>query len=202
MPGSDQERAAERINFLAGQNNWPLISDPLLRFVTPQLKSVLETWQAKRGARTMPARRDFSMSDLKLVLPNLALVSIVADAATERFRAKLIGSNIDKFMGCAMTGRFLDEAVPKRFADKWCALWRPALESRVPTRTVGRVEFGEQRFYVNETFHAPLADDGESPDVLMLVSYFHFINGNGEHGAGIAERLIAEIGDRAALSAH
>ncbi|MDZ4867829.1 MAG: hypothetical protein SGI91_10940, partial [Alphaproteobacteria bacterium] len=146
-----------------------------------------------------PARGDLTMSDLKMVLPNLAFLSIVRDGARTRFKAKLMGSDVDKFMGGAMTGRFLDEAVPKRFVDKWVALWTPALEARVPTRTVGRVEFADQRFYVSETFHAPLANDGETPDVLMLVSYFHFINDETERGKDLADRLMAEVGDRAAL---
>lgn len=93
----------------------------------------------------------------------------------------------------------LDEAVPKRSVDKWVALWTPALEACVPTRTVGRAEFAEQRFCVSETFHAPLADDSETPDVLMLVSYFHFINDEGERAKDLADRLMAEVGDRAAL---
>jgi len=199
MTSTEQERASEQINVLAGRNSWPLIGDPLLRFATPQLKSVHEVWEAKRGARTMPARGDLTMSDLKMVLPNLAFLSIVRDDARTRFKAKLMGSDVDKFMGGAMTGRFLDEVVPKRFVDKWVALWTPALEARVPTRTVGRVEFADQRFYVSETFHAPLADDGETPDVLMLVSYFHFINDEAERGKALANRLMAEVGDRAAL---
>ena len=99
-----------------------------------------------------------------------------------------------------MTGQFLDKAVPEQFVDKWVALSMPALEARVPTRTVGRVEFADQRFYVSETFHAPLAGQhGETPDVLMLVSYFHFINDEGERGKDLADRLMAEVGDRAAL---
>ena len=136
MTSTEQERASEQINLLAGRNSWPLIGDPLLRFATPQLKSVHEIWEAKRGARTMPARGDLTMSDLKMVLPNLAFLSIVRDGARTRFKAKLIGSDLDKFMGGAMTGRFLDEAVPKRFVDKWVACgrrrWRRAFR-RAPS---------------------------------------------------------------------
>lgn len=67
-------------------------------------------------------------------------------------------------------------------------------------RTVGRVEFAEQRFYVSETFMPPLADDGENPDVLMHVSCFHFINDECARGKGLADRLMAEIGQRAEMS--
>jgi hypothetical protein len=84
MTSTEQERASEQINLLASRNSWPLIGDPLLRFATPQLKSVHEIWEAKRGARTMPARVDLTMSDLKMVLPNLAFLSIVRDGARTR----------------------------------------------------------------------------------------------------------------------
>lgn len=33
----------------------------------------------------------------------------------------------------------------------------------------------------------------------MLASYFHFINNENERGKALADRLMAEVGDRAAL---
>jgi hypothetical protein len=139
------------------------------------------------------------MSDLKAALPNLAFVSVVRDGEETRFRAKLLGSELDKFMGRPMTGLFLDDALPKRFADKWIALLRPALEFRAPTRTVGRVEFDNRDFYVSETLRAPLAEDGETPDVMMQVSFFHLTKGEDSQANGIAAQLLTEVGDRALL---
>ena len=46
-----------------------------------------------------------------------------------------------------------------------------------------------------------MADDGETPDMLMLVSYFHFIDDGAERPKSIAARLMSEIGERAMIEA-
>lgn len=195
----DREHASDEINVLAGRRGWPLVSDPQLQFVTPQLKSAYAVWEAKREGRTMPARSRLSMTDLKTALPNLAFVGVVRAAKDVRLQARLVGSELDNFMGRPLTGLFLDEALPKRFADKWIALLRPALDFRVPTRTVGRVEFEGRGFYVSETLRAPLAEDGETADVLMQISFFHMTKGEDLYAKRIADQLLAELGDRGLL---
>lgn len=197
MTTGDPHWASKQINALAGQKGWPLIDDPYLRFVTPQLATVLAVWQSKRGARTMPARADLTMRDLKTALPNLAFLDIVSSGARMRFKVRLAGGAIDTFLGHTATGRFLDTTVPPEFAEKWSALWRPAISARIPMRTVARIEFPDRRYYMSETFNAPLAGDGENPDILMTVAFFHAREGSGAHGE-IAERLVAELGERAA----
>ena len=197
MKQIDQDRAAEKIRLLADHNSWPMISDPRLRFATPQLQTVLDVWTAKRGTRRLPSRGDLTLRDVKVALPNIAFMNIVREGARLRFKVKLVGGELDRFVGGPITGRFLDEAVPVHFAEKWIALWLPAIEGRVPTRTVGRTEFADQRYYVCEALHAPLADDGETPDIFMLVAYFHFIPPEGAQHADLATRLMSEVGERA-----
>jgi hypothetical protein len=200
MTSSDKDQASKQVNFLAERNSWPLIADPHLRFVTPQLQTALAVWQARRGSRTMPARSDLTLRDLKTVLPNLAFIDIVRDDARTRFKVRLAGSALDNFLSGTPTGRFVDEAVPSRFAEKWAALWQPPISARTPTRTVGRVEFPNRRYFMSESLFAPLAADGEAPDILMLVVYFHAQSDNGAPGDAIAARLMHELGERAALA--
>jgi len=197
MATSDPHWASKQINALAEQKGWPLIDDPHLRFVTPQLATVLAVWQSKRGARTLPARANLTIRDLKAALPHLAFLDIVSSGARMRFKVRLAGGAIDAFLGHTPTGRFIDTAVPPEFAEKWSALWRPAISARVPMRTVARVEFPNRRYYVSETFNAPLADDGENPDILITAACFHARDEAGAQGE-MAARLMAELGERAA----
>jgi hypothetical protein len=95
-----------------------------------------------------------------------------------------------------MTGRFVDEAVSPHFAQKWSTQWAPSIERRAPMRVVGRVEFRDRRWFVAETLYAPLADDGETPDVLMIVVCYHAVDGADVNSHAIAERLIDEINSR------
>jgi hypothetical protein len=99
-----QELVSTRINLWAAQNDWALVCDPHLRFLTPQLKTVFEVWTSKRESRTMPSRGDLTLRDLKTALPNLVFMNIVRDGARMRLQAKLVGSELERFMGSVLTG--------------------------------------------------------------------------------------------------
>src|SRR5258707_15832637 len=126
----DPHWASKQINALAEQKGWPLIDDPRLRFITPQLKSVLDVWNAKRADRTMPSRADMTIRDLKSALANIALLDIAGVGGRMRFKIRLCGGALDAFLGGPSTGRFLDEVVPRDFAEKWAATWRPSISAR------------------------------------------------------------------------
>lgn len=202
MTIADQRRAASKIMSVAECNGWPLICDPTLSFVTPQLKHVHEIWKRKSGERLMPSRSDFSLRDLKEVTTNLALIDVDRDrSARPRLRARLVGTVLDRFLGQAATGRYLEEIVPPKFAEKWFALWLPIIEERAPTRTVGRVEYADRQYFLSEAFRAPLSNDGETVDNLMLVDYFHFAHGGDAISGAIADHLNGELA-RAQLGTH
>ena len=190
---TDPHWASKQINALAEQKGWPLMDDPHLRFVTPQLKTVLSVWHEKRGEHTLPARTAMTLRDLKCALPNIALLDIDSSGGRMRFKVRLCGGALDAFLGNAPTGQFLDEAVPRDFAEKWAATWRPSISARSVARLVARVEFPNRRCYVAETLNAPLAEDGENPDVFMTATYFHARDDRGPR-ADIAAHLIAELG--------
>lgn len=194
---SDATRNGLRGDAPAQRSAWPVICDRSLAFVTPQLKQTVDVWRAKAGKRIMPARGDLTIKDLKFTLPNLAFLSIVREPARVRFKVRLMGSDLDANVLPA-TGQFVDEAVPAQFAEKWASLWLPAIETRTPLRCVGRQEFRERRCFLSETLFAPLADDGETPDVLMIASYYHLLDETEARPNPIAARLAVELGERTA----
>jgi hypothetical protein len=171
---------------------WPTRLDSELRFVTPQLQKLIELWREKRDGRTMPARADFSMRDVRYALTNFCVLEIVREGTRVRFKVKLMGSELDTHVG-AITGRFIDEAVPAKFAEKWSMPWRGVVETRQPMRSFGRVEFREKNYYLAETLHAPLAADGESPDRLMIVAYYHVIATEAGTLSPVARQLTSEL---------
>ncbi|MBI1211132.1 MAG: PAS domain-containing protein [Alphaproteobacteria bacterium] len=190
---TDPHWASKQINTLAEQKGWPLFDDPQLRFVTPQLKTVMAVWDDKRAGRTMPSRAEMTLRDLKCALANIALLDICSTGGRMRFKVRLCGGALDAFLGGPATGRFLDDVVPRDFSEKWAATWRPSISARTTARIVARVEFPNRRYYVAETFNAPLADDGENPDVFLTATYFHSRDDLGAR-ADIATQLIAELG--------
>jgi hypothetical protein len=143
----------------------------------------------------MPARGDFSLADLKFTLGNLCFLDIVREGERTRYRVRLQGGVLDELYP-RMTGLFIDEVVSTHFAQKWAVQWTPAIEHRTAMRCVARVEFRERRWFVAETLYAPLADDGETPNVLMVVVHYHAVDAADHNSRAIAERLIDEINSR------
>lgn len=191
----DQGEACQLVNAAAKRNGWPLVADARLDFVTPQLKTVLAVWQAQRGTRAMPARASLTLPDLKTAVANIALLDIVREGTRSRFKVRLAGCALDSFLSTAPTGRFIDEAVPAPFAEKWATTWQPCIDSRAPMRIISRVEFPNRRYLMSETMNAPLAADGETPDIFLTASYFHSRDeAHARHD--IASQLIEELGER------
>lgn len=175
-----------------GSHRVPWLGTFELEFATPELNRVAEVWHAKRGTHTMPARRDITIKDLKFALPGLAFMDLVREGDALRYRVRLMGSLLDELVA-PMTGKFVDEVVPPHFATKWAMQWSPALTDRRPVRAAGRVEFAGRRWYIAESFYAPLGEDGETPDILMVVAYYHAIEKTEAGPSEVARRLAAEI---------
>ncbi|MBL8781496.1 MAG: PAS domain-containing protein [Alphaproteobacteria bacterium] len=178
---------------VAGSHGAPWFGTYALDFVTPQLNQVAALWEARRGSRTMPSRGDLTIRDLKHVLPHVTFMDIVRGSEGLRFRVRLMGSVLDQLVA-PITGRFIDEVVPQHFATKWTEQWMPAIDGRRPRRAAGRVEYAERRWYVAESLYAPLAQDGDAPDILMVVAFYHALDkSDGAAKADLAGRLAAEI---------
>ena len=161
-------------------------------FVTPELQRILGVWEARRGARTLPPRGDLTLTDLKFALPQLAVLGIVNDDRRTRFKVRLMGGQLDHFL-TPMTGRFIDEAVPPPFAEKWTSLMSQAILRRAPTRSLSRTEYRDRRGYLVEALYAPLADDGETPDRLLVACYYHCYQGAADKLSNVAEQLLREV---------
>ncbi len=184
---------------VAGSHGAPWFGTYELDFETPQLTRAAALWEAKRGSRTMPARTDLTIRDLKFALPNLTFMDIVRGGEQLRFRVRMMGSVLDELVA-PVTGRFIDEVVPPHFAGKWLAQWMPAVDGRKLRRAAGRVEFAGRRWYVAESLYAPLASDGETPDILMVVAFYHAIDNADGGMRDIAARLKTEIEARCATT--
>jgi len=64
-------------------------------------------WNAKRGERPMPDRRDILPSEFVRMLPSVAIIEVIDGGRDFRFR--LFGSELATWMGCDRTGQHFSE---------------------------------------------------------------------------------------------
>jgi hypothetical protein len=132
----------------------------------PVLQPVLDYWNAKRGARAMPRRRDIEPLELKPYLRHLFLIERLAG---EDFRYRLIGSEITERYGRNSTGKRIREvyadlpAIAQWFTTMLLAvttLKRPVLASGT-LRAIGKDHV------LSESLHLPLSDDGDTVTMIF-----------------------------------
>ncbi|VAV87904.1 hypothetical protein MNBD_ALPHA02-1153 [hydrothermal vent metagenome] len=73
----------------------------------PLLRDLYEYWNGKKGDRNMPSRPDISPTEIINLLPKIILIDV--EYEPQRFRFRLIGTDVVTAMGQDATGKYLDE---------------------------------------------------------------------------------------------
>lgn len=175
----------------------PILLEANVQFVTPDLEAVAALWREKCAGRRYPARADFSMRDLKLVLRNLAFLEPTSVADGYRFLVRFMGSELDAQL-MPMTGRYADQVLPEYFKRKWQAVWSHPITTGSLVRSLARAEFRPRQYSYAEGFYAPLSDDGVGINMVMAVVYYHEIDAQNVKSRKIAEQLRAQYDDSGA----
>ncbi len=133
----------------------------------PLLRDLFGYWDAKRGGRAMPARRDLDPVEIPRLLKHLILLDVTHDPL--RFRVRLYGTAVAELRGRDLTGHYLYEGGPTAIGSRTRPWNLAAVERRRPHYTVGDyTDISDGR---NGTFYRlglPLSGDGETVDMLMI----------------------------------
>jgi hypothetical protein len=140
---------------------------PLDRIKTARLVELLAWWTARCGARPMPSRADFEVSELKPWLGNIHLIDVEEGGA--EFRYRVYGSNIAQYFGRDLTG--LTTAVARSATrDIVRSEYMTVVRERRPM-LVQRERSIAGRDTPVERLILPLSADGAGVDKLMVGSY-------------------------------
>lgn len=171
------------------------IADPLLR-------ELYAYWQARRGTRFAPARRDIDPLDLPRLLPHLLLTEVVTQAEPDggpqrRYRYRLAGTEVERHFGCSMGGRWIDELMQGRYRGYVLDLYERLVASRRPIYSqsiYGRLGLERRAGMVTRRLMLPLSSDGETIDMVLSGQTFQ------QPGAALDATVLAEQGDFEAVA--
>jgi len=85
----------------------PSTSQTSPRIADPLLKRLYEYWETARDGRPMPSRNDLDPIEMRFILGYVALIEVLHDPL--KFRVRLQGTKLERWVGCDLTGRALDE---------------------------------------------------------------------------------------------
>lgn len=131
------------------------------------LSTLTEFWRSRRPADgVLPARRDFPVEDLREWIGHVSLAEVHENP--RRFRWRLIGSSIVKFMGRDTTGMWFDELYEGPMLEGYLRNYSLAVDRREPVFFKGDLEFVGKDFVHFRMVQLPLAADGRNVDMLLL----------------------------------
>jgi PAS domain len=129
----------------------------------PEHRRFVAYWDAKRGARAMPGRRDV---DPLIDLPDLAsYLGIMRPEGTRIFYA-VLGAGIEEARG-PRTGVYLDETRTPPFLDYLRAMFALCAGKRAAVLTRHGFEYGGGRIGRTTRAIVPLSGDGATVDAFL-----------------------------------
>ena len=162
------------LNARAEKEGWSIACDTTLAFDKPELCAAREVWRARCRPGHLPAREDFTLQTLKPFLREILIVEVVnapGAPSGRRYLHRLVGSNTAARIG-ELTGKFLDEALPEPIFRKTVAFFDAVVDHRCPMRILTDFDLRAVSHMRGETFAAPLAADGVTPNMMMAVFAF------------------------------
>jgi hypothetical protein len=136
----------------------------------PFVREALETWERLRGNRRMPARADMTPRAMKGFLKYMTLAQALDGG---HFRYRISGDQVNIQQGMMLQGLTTAD-IDTRIAGYGSQL------ARLYARVLRRREVcayrglyfrpGDKHTFAHESIMAPLADDGETPDHIIVVA--------------------------------
>ena len=142
----------------------------------PRLRQAHDYWRRKVSNQTLPRRSDIDPTEIPKLLPDVMLVDVLSQG---RYRYRLIGTENAQAHGMNATGSYLDEVLPGpeykahvlALYDE-CVAARRALYSECLFMSPG----GRAPERHTKVLFMPLAEDGESVNMVFVVQVFFYID--------------------------
>jgi hypothetical protein len=139
-------------------------ADRLLR--SPLLRDLHDYWQAARGARPMPFRKDVNPMAIRPILPHLIFVDVEHDPPAFRFR--IVGSAVVSLVGRDVSGRYADKSLFGARLEDVLGAYRLAVEHAAPVGKRGKARWITGREWLPvEQLVLPLTVHGTRADMLI-----------------------------------
>jgi hypothetical protein len=148
-------------------------SPDLLADCHASLRQLHAYWDARRGARAMPARGDLDPVDLKALLPMLILIDVVTDA--RRYTYRLVGTREVEMRGRDPTGKSILEAYYGESAEDTTLYLDRVVQTREPVLYRGTYQPLRTRTQRDDVLFLPLSKDDEAVNMIMLLGHTDWV---------------------------
>ena len=135
-----------------------------------ELRSLVELWRTKRGCRTLPARRDFQIEELKPWLGRMHVIEVLPGD----FRFAVFATTSAQRVGVELTGRLISEAPVPDMAKDAEETYRQSVKTKRPVYRRTPPTVYDDRLYGYTRVVLPLGEKDE-PDRLFVAIHYDLI---------------------------
>lgn len=136
----------------------------------PVLNSLFSYWKSKRIGTKPPDRRDIDPVDIPpSILPHLALIEMVE---RDRFKLRLVGTEVVRQYGRDNTGRFIDEYLSGDYLAYLTSLYNEVREKRLPILSESIFRHSEHHIHTTRLI-LPLTQGGAEIRIAFTGQAFH-----------------------------
>jgi len=139
----------------------------------PILGPVLAYWIAKRGARSMPRRRDLDPLEFPpRILPNLQIIDVIDGGA--RFRYRLVGTALVDAYGRDFSGQYPDQMFSDARLNFTQSIYRAVCHSKNPLFSRSKYHTPKNADLFAIRLYVPLSDDDTDVHHILGALRFEF----------------------------
>ncbi|MGF1627602.1 MAG: PAS domain-containing protein [Alphaproteobacteria bacterium] len=138
--------------------------------IDPRYRLLYDLLQAKAPPGRLPGRRHFDPVEVPRLLSCLNLVEVLRDEVDLHFRYRLHGTRQTDLAGRDITGLTVEEAVNPPFIERINGNMRLTCQSRRPVYDRFPMPHPERESIDSERVYYPLAADGETVDMLLILN--------------------------------
>ena len=146
----------------------------------PKVARLFAHWKSRHRPEGMPGRAQLDPLELGDLLPGLWLVEVQRQPF--RLRYRLVGARVVEAMGRDVTGLWFDEAHTTAASQpNYMERSKTVVETGVPSWRRGPPRLWRHDVYSQiENLILPLADDGRTIDLLIVLTVFYRLDGTAE----------------------
>ncbi|WP_281016055.1 MULTISPECIES: PAS domain-containing protein [unclassified Minwuia] len=137
--------------------------DPALAFDDPLVASLLTLWESRYVGERLPARSDFTVTELQPYFGWLCLLRVNPDRQDLVY--SLVGTRIVDLVGRDNTGKAVGASMPSWALETYLCL----MDTPRPVRSWGTVNWRGRDFLKQESLMLPLATDGRTVDQFLTI---------------------------------
>ncbi len=147
---------------------------PLGHFADAQIGRLYRYWDERRAGRWAPARADIDPIDFAFILADVCLIDVAPAETTDsppRFHYRIVGDNLDQWLGFRMAGRWLDDLPGSELRERVRRSFLSVVRTRMPRHGV-RDSVLDDRLRRYEFLILPLSSNGGRVDMLLTTQRY------------------------------